>query len=97
MAAAAAVVAATGRPRPIGVGPGRGDSVDPAHVEVEGVVTDALTHAMFRVELADGTEVLAHLSGRTRRLSVKVLPGDRVRVELSPIDPSRGRIIHRFR
>jgi translation initiation factor IF-1 len=66
-------------------------------VEVEGVVKEALPGTMFRIELAGGHEVLAHLSNEIRLRFVKLLPGDRVMVELSPYDPSRGRISHRFK
>ena len=65
-------------------------------IEVEGVVTAPLPNAMFRVELADGHEVLAHVSAKDRLRFIKILPGDRVRVELSAYDPSRGRITYRF-
>ena len=95
--AVAVAVAATGRARRITVDPGPGDSADEGPIEVEGVVTDTLANAMFKIELADGHEVLAHLSGSIRRHAVKVLPGDRIRLELSPFDPSRGRITYRFK
>ena len=65
-------------------------------IEVEGVVTQALPNAVFRVELANGHEVLAHVSGRVRRYRIKVLLGDRVLVELSPYDLTKGRITYRF-
>lgn len=66
-------------------------------IEVEGEVREALPNAMFRVALANGHEVLAHLSGRMRVNYIRVLPGDRVLVELSPYDLTRGRITYRFR
>jgi translation initiation factor IF-1 len=66
-------------------------------IEVEGEVSEAQPNAMFRVELANGHQVLAHLSGRMRVNYIKVLPGDRVIVELSPYDLTRGRITYRFR
>jgi translation initiation factor IF-1 len=66
-------------------------------IEVEGLVTQALPNAVFRVELANGHEVLAHVSGRVRRYRIKVLLGDRVLVELSPYDLSKGRITYRFK
>jgi translation initiation factor IF-1 len=66
-------------------------------VEVEGTVKEALPGTMFRVELKDGHEVLAHIGTAIRLRFVKLLPGDRVMVELSPYDPSRGRISHRFK
>lgn len=66
-------------------------------IEVEGVVTEALPNAMFRVELANGHNVLAHISGRMRLNFIRILPGDRVMVDLSPYDLARGRITYRFR
>lgn len=66
-------------------------------LEVEGTVTQALPNAVFRVELGNGHEVLAHISGKMRKNFIKVLPGDRVLVELSPYDLSRGRLTFRFR
>ncbi len=60
-------------------------------------MTQALPNAVFRVELANGHEVLAHVSGRVRRYRIKVLLGDRVLVELSPYDLSKGRITYRFK
>ena len=66
-------------------------------IEVEGVVVEALPNAMFRVELSNGHQVLAHISGRIRLHYIRVLPGDRVLVELSPYDLSRGRITYRFK
>ena len=64
-------------------------------IEVEGKVTTVLPNTMFRVELADGHQVLAHISGKMRKHYIKILPGDRVTVELSPYDLSRGRITYR--
>lgn len=66
-------------------------------IEVEGVVTESLPNTMFRVELANGHQVLAHISGRIRVHYIRVLPGDRVLIELSPYDLSRGRITYRFK
>ncbi len=66
-------------------------------IEVEGTVTEALPNAMFRVQLDNGYEVLAHVSGRLRMHFIRILPGDRVRVELSPYDLTRGRITYRLR
>lgn len=66
-------------------------------IEVEGMVKDPLPNAMFTVELANGHEVLAHISGKIRLHFIKILPGDRVLVELSPYDLSRGRITYRFK
>lgn len=66
-------------------------------IEVEGTVVESLPSAMFRVELANGHKVLAHISGRMRVHYIRVLPGDRVFVELSPYDLTRGRITYRFK
>ena len=66
-------------------------------IEVEGVVSESLRDATFRVELANGHEVMAKISGRLRVHYIRILPGDRVLVELSPYDLSRGRITYRFR
>ena len=64
-------------------------------IEVEGVVSEALPNAMFRVELDNGHKVLAHISGKIRMHFIRILPGDRVKVELSPYDLTRGRITFR--
>jgi translation initiation factor IF-1 len=64
-------------------------------ISVEGTVTETLPNAMFRVELEGGHKVLAHISGKMRMHYIKILPGDRVTVELSPYDLSRGRITYR--
>ena len=64
-------------------------------IEVEGKVIEPLPNAMFRVELANGHRVLAHISGKMRMHFIKILPGDKVTVELSPYDLTRGRIIYR--
>jgi translation initiation factor IF-1 len=64
-------------------------------IEVEGRVIEPLPNAMFRVELENGHKVLAHVSGKMRMHFIKILPGDRVTVELSPYDLTRGRIIYR--
>lgn len=64
-------------------------------IEVEGVVVEPLPNAMFRVELDTGHKVLAHISGKMRMHFIRILPGDRVTVELSPYDLSRGRITYR--
>lgn len=66
-------------------------------IEVEGVVIEPLPNAMFRVELTNGHRVLAHISGKMRMHFIRILPGDRVKVELSPYDLTRGRITYRFR
>ncbi len=66
-------------------------------IEVEGTVKEPLPNAMFKVELANGHTVLAHISGKIRLHFIKILPGDRVLVELSPYDLTRGRITYRFK
>lgn len=66
-------------------------------IEVEGKVVEPLPNAMFRVELDNGHKVLAHVSGRMRMNFIRILPGDRVKVELSPYDLTRGRITYRFK
>ncbi|MCF8565986.1 translation initiation factor IF-1 [Alicyclobacillus tolerans] len=66
-------------------------------IEVEGTVIEPLPNAMFRVELQNGHKVLAHVSGKIRMHYIKILPGDRVTVELSPYDLSRGRITYRYK
>ncbi len=68
-----------------------------AAIEVEGTVKTPLPNAMFKVDLANGHEVLAHISGKMRLHYIKIVPGDRVLVELSPYDLARGRITYRFR
>ncbi len=64
-------------------------------IEVEGVVAEPLPNAMFRVKLDNGHVVLAHISGKMRKYYIRILPGDRVTVELSPYDLTRGRITYR--
>ena len=64
-------------------------------IEVEGVIKEALPNAMFRVELENGHIVLAHISGKIRKHFIRILPGDTVKLELSPYDLSRGRITYR--
>lgn len=66
-------------------------------IEVEGKVIEPLPNAMFKVELENGHKVLAHISGKMRMNFIRILPGDRVTVELSPYDLSRGRIVYRFK
>ena len=66
-------------------------------IEVEGRVVEPLPNAMFRVELENGHKVLAHISGKMRMNFIKILPGDKVTVELSPYDLTRGRIIYRYK
>ncbi len=64
-------------------------------IEVEGIVKEALPNVMFRVELKNGHIILAHMSGRMRQNHIKIVPGDRVRIEMSPYDLTKGRITYR--
>ena len=66
-------------------------------IEVEGTVVEPLPNAMFRVQLENGHRVLAHVSGKMRTNFIRILPGDKVLVELSPYDLTRGRIIYRYK
>ena len=66
-------------------------------IELEGTVTEALPNAMFRVELENGHMVLAHISGKMRMNFIRILPGDKVKVEISVYDLTRGRITYRFK
>ena len=66
-------------------------------IELEGTVVEPLPNAMFHVELENGHTVLAHISGKMRMHYIRILPGDRVTVELSPYDLNRGRITYRFK
>jgi translation initiation factor IF-1 len=66
-------------------------------IEVEGTVLESLPNAVFRVELSNGHRMLAHISGKIRMHYIKILPGDKVLVELSPYDLTRGRITYRFK
>ncbi len=66
-------------------------------IEVEGTIVEPLPNAMFRVELAGGHRVLAHVSGKIRMHFIRILPGDRVLIELSPYDLSHGRITYRYK
>ena len=66
-------------------------------IVLEGTVTEPLPNAMFRVELENGHKVLAHISGKMRMHYIRILPGDRVQVELTPYDISRGRITYRYK
>jgi translation initiation factor IF-1 len=66
-------------------------------IEVIGTVVEPLPNAMFRVKLDNGHEVLCHISGKMRMHYIRILPGDKVRIEMSPYDLERGRIIYRYR
>ncbi len=64
-------------------------------IETEGVVIEPLPNAMFLVELSNGHKILAHISGKMRMHYIRILPGDKVQVEISPYDPGKGRIVYR--
>ncbi|MCU5745138.1 translation initiation factor IF-1 [Staphylococcus sp. SQ8-PEA] len=66
-------------------------------IELEGTVLDTLPNAMFKVELENGHEILAHVSGKIRMNFIRILPGDKVTVEMSPYDLSKGRITYRYK
>jgi translation initiation factor IF-1 len=66
-------------------------------IEVQGTVLETLPNAMFRVEIENGHKILAHISGKMRMHFIKILPGDKVTVELTPYDLTRGRITYRFK
>ena len=66
-------------------------------IEIEGTVVDALPNATFKVELPNGHQILAHISGRLRMNFIRILPGDKVTVEMSPYDLQRGRITYRYK
>ena len=66
-------------------------------IEQDGVIIEALSNAMFRVELENGHEITAHISAKMRMHYIKILPGDKVRVEMSPYDLSKGRIVFRYK
>lgn len=70
---------------------------DKGLVEAEGVITETLPNAYFRVQLENGKEVLAHISGKMRMNYIKILPGDKVKIELTPYDLTRGRITYRYK
>jgi translation initiation factor IF-1 len=66
-------------------------------IEQDGTISEALSNAMFRVQLENGHEVLAHISGKMRMHYIRILPGDRVRLEMSPSDLTKGRIVFRYK
>ncbi len=66
-------------------------------IQLEGVVTDALPNAQFRVQLENGHKILGLLSGKMRKFFIRILPGDRVDVEMSPYDLTKGRIVYRYK
>ena len=67
-----------------------------AHIEQDGVIIEALSNAMFRVELENGHIITAHISGKMRMYYIKILPGDKVKVAMSPYDLTKGRITYRY-
>jgi len=71
--------------------------IEGKEIEVEGTVVECLPNTMFRVEIEGGHQVLAHLSGKMRINFIRILPGDRVKVALSPYDLTRGRIVYRYK
>ncbi len=68
-----------------------------ASIEQDGTIVDALSNAMFRVELENGHKVIAHISGKMRMHYIKILPGDKVKLEMSPYDLGKGRIVYRYK
>ncbi len=66
-------------------------------IKLDGIITEALSNAMFRVELENGHEIVAHISGKMRMHYIKILPGDKVAVEMSPYDLDKGRITYRYK
>ena len=68
-----------------------------ASIQQDGTILEALSNAMFRVELGNGHEVVAHISGKMRKHFIRILPGDKVLVDLSPYDLTRGRIVYRYK
>lgn len=68
-----------------------------ANIEVDGVITEALSNAMFKVELENKHVVVAHISGKMRMHYIRILPGDRVKMEMSPYDLSKARIVYRYK
>jgi translation initiation factor IF-1 len=68
-----------------------------ANIQVDGVISEALSNAMFRVELENKHEVIAHISGKMRMHYIRILPGDKVKLEMSPYDLSKARIVYRYK
>jgi translation initiation factor IF-1 len=66
-------------------------------IEQDGTIVEALSNAMFRVELQNGHQVISHISGKMRMHYIKILPGDKVKLEMSPYDLSKGRIVYRYK
>ena len=68
-----------------------------ASIEQDGTIVEALSNAMFRVQLENGHELIAHISGKMRMHYIKILPGDKVKLEMSPYDLTKGRIVYRYK
>lgn len=68
-----------------------------ANIELDGTIIEALSNAMFRVELQNGHKVIAHISGKMRMHYIRILPGDKVKLEMSPYDLTKGRIVYRYK
>jgi translation initiation factor IF-1 len=68
-----------------------------SNIELDGTILEALSNAMFRVELENGHQVIAHISGKMRMNYIRILPGDRVKLEMSPYDLTKGRITYRYK
>ncbi len=68
-----------------------------ASIEQDGTIIEALSNAMFRVELENGHQIIAHISGKMRMNYIKILPGDKVKLEMSPYDLTKGRIVYRYK
>ena len=68
-----------------------------AAIEQDGTIMEALSNAMFRVELENGVQIIAHISGKMRMHYIRILPGDKVKVEMSPYDLTKGRIVFRYK
>ncbi len=68
-----------------------------ASIEQDGTIIEALSNAMFRVELENGHQVIAHISGKMRMHYIRILPGDKVKLEMSPYDLTKGRIVYRYK
>ncbi len=68
-----------------------------ANIELDGVIVEALSNARFRVELENGHQILAHISGKMRMNYIRILPGDKVRLEMTPYDLTKGRIVYRYK
>ena len=66
-------------------------------IEIEGTILESMPNAMFRVKLENGHEILAHISGKIRKNFIRILPGDKVKVEMTPYDLSKGRIVFRYK